>query len=300
MEFIQIAAEQKVRAALRQLPDGEFSFQDQMDNGATIRILLSKLADELTIDFSGTDGVLPDNLNANRAIVSAAIMYVLRLLIDEDIPLNEGVLKPVSLVLPVSFLNPQPAENPLDSPAIVGGNVETSQRIVDCLLGALGLAAASQGTMNNWLMGNETFGYYETVGGGSGATPQGAGTDAVHCHMTNTRLTDPEVLEARYPVILREFAIRRSSGGAGQHPGGNGMIREIEFRQPMTVSLLTSRRVTRPFGLAGGSPGASGRNQRISRFGVEELPSRCEVAMRTGDCLRLETPGGGGWGNPLG
>jgi 5-oxoprolinase (ATP-hydrolysing) len=298
MLFIQAAAEQKTRCALQRLPDGEYPFRDQLDNGATIRVLLSKRGEELTIDFTGTDGVLPDNLNANRAIVSAAIMYVLRLLIDEDIPLNEGVLKPVSLILPVSFLNPQTAENPLDNPAIVGGNVETSQRIVDCLLGALGLAAASQGTMNNWLMGNEKFGYYETVGGGSGATPKGAGADAVHCHMTNTRLTDPEVLETRYPVILRQFAIRHGSGGRGCHHGGNGMIREIEFREAMTVSLLTSRRVSRPFGLAGGGSGQPGVNQLIRANQRENLPSRSEVAIQIGDRLRLETPGGGGWGFP--
>lgn len=298
MRHIQDAAEDKVRAALRKLSDGEFPFVDQLDNGAIIRVLLTKQDDQLTIDFSGTDPVLPDNLNANRAIVSAAVMYVLRLLIDEDIPLNEGVLKPVSLILPESFLNPRPAENPVDSPAIVGGNVETSQRVVDCLLGALGLAAASQGTMNNWLMGNQSFGYYETVGGGSGATPQGAGADAVHCHMTNTRLTDPEILETRYPVILREFAIRRGSGGNGRHRGGDGMIREIEFQQPMTVSLLTSRRVNQPFGLAGGDSGKRGVNQLIRKDRPIDLPSRCEIAIQPGDRLRLETPGGGGWGIP--
>jgi 5-oxoprolinase (ATP-hydrolysing) len=300
MRFIQAAAEQKVRAALKRLPDGEFPFRDQLDNGAKIQVSLRKRDDKLTVDFTGTDQTLPDNLNANRAIVSAAIMYVLRLLIDEDIPLNEGVLKPVTLILPESFLNPKPADNPFDSPAIVGGNVETSQRIVDCLLGALNLAAASQGTMNNWLMGNERFGYYETVGGGSGATAAGRGADAVHCHMTNTRLTDPEILETRYPVVLREFAIRRGSGGGGIHRGGDGIIREIEFREPMTVSLLTSRRNSRPFGLAGGQAGESGSNQKFTA-GIDEieiLPSRCEVQMRPRDRLRLETPGGGGWGRP--
>jgi 5-oxoprolinase (ATP-hydrolysing) len=297
MQHIQAAAEQKARTALRRLPDGEFWFEDSLDNGATIRVMLDKRGDSLAIDFSGTDEVVSDNLNANRAIVSAAVMYVTRMLIDEDIPLNEGVLKPLTIRLPVCFLNPQPADDPLLSPAIVGGNVETSQRVVDVILGALGIAAASQGTMNNWLMGSPTFGYYETVGGGTGATEIGPGADAVHSHMTNTRLTDPEVLESRYPVVLREFSIRRGSGGSGQHRGGHGMIREVEFSQPVTVSLLTSRRTTRPYGMAGGEPGAAGLNQLIRVDGTEEnLPSRCEIEVEVGDRLRLETPGGGGWG----
>jgi 5-oxoprolinase (ATP-hydrolysing) len=297
MEHIQHAAELKVRAALRGIPDGVYPFSDSLDNGATIRVSLTKEEDELTIDFTGTDPVLPDNLNANRAIVSASVMYVVRLLIDEEIPLNEGVLEPIKLIVPECFLNPQPAADPFESPAIVGGNVETSQRIVDCLLGALGLAAASQGTMNNWLMGNDSFGYYETLGGGSGATAEGAGADAVHCHMSNTRLTDPEILESRYPVVLHKFSIRRGSGGAGLHRGGDGMIREIEFLQPMTVSLLTSRRSSQPFGLAGGQPGQRGRNHLIGvSQAAHDLPSRGELQVQPGDRLRLETPGGGGWG----
>jgi 5-oxoprolinase (ATP-hydrolysing) len=160
----------------------------------------------------------------------------------------------------------------------------------------LGLAAASQGTMNNWLMGNPSFGYYETLGGGAGATSDGPGADAIHCHMSNTRLTDPEVLETRYPVVLHEFAIRTGSGGAGIHHGGDGMIREIEFLQPMTVSLLTSRRNRQPFGLAGGEAGKAGVNQLIDSTGPVPLPSRCEIEAKKGDRLRIETPGGGGWG----
>lgn len=296
MIHIQNAAQQKVCDGLSRIIDGEYSFDDFLDNGAAIRVKLTKSGGRLRIEFSGTDPVLSDNLNANRAIVSSAVMYVLRLLIDEEIPLNEGVLKPVELIVPECFLNPKPAMDPFDSPAIVGGNVETSQRIVDCLLGALGLAAASQGTMNNWLMGNESFGYYETLGGGSGATADGPGADAVHCHMTNTRLTDPEILETRYPVVLHEFSIRRGSGGSGVHRGGDGMIRDLEFRQPMTVSLLTSRRNSNPFGLAGGSSGACGINQLINAKGRTPLPSRCQMEVERGDRLRLETPGGGGWG----
>ena len=297
MAHIQDAAEEKTRAALGKMPDGKFDFSDALDNGATIRLSIDKRGSEIKFDFAGTDPVLSGNLNANRAIVSAAIMYVMRCLIAEEIPLNEGVIKPVALYLPECFLNPQPAENPFDSPAIVGGNVETSQRVVDVILGALRLAAASQGTMNNWLIGDESFGYYETVGGGSGATPSADGASAVHTHMTNTRLTDPEVLETRYPVVLREFAIRPGSGGAGRHRGGDGMVRDVEFRQPLTLSLLTNRRRMRPFGIDGGEPGESGQNLLIREDGERrELPSQCEVRVNRGDRLRLSTPGGGGFG----
>lgn len=298
MDHIQVAAEQKARQALLRLTDGEYLFSDQLDNGGAIQVQLDKQGGELTVDFSGTDPVLPDNLNANRAIVASAVMYVMRLLISENIPLNEGVMNAVTIKLPECFLNPIPASEPGECPAVVGGNVETSQRIVDVLLGALQAAAASQGTMNNWLMGNSSFGYYETIGGGSGATAAGRGADAVHCHMTNTRLTDPEVLETRYPVVLREFSIRRGSGGAGHHRGGDGMIREIEFRTQLTVSLLTSRRVNSPYGMQGGMPGARGLNQLMSDGECPRtLNSRCEIQVKPGDRLRIETPGGGGWGS---
>lgn len=298
MLHIQNAAEAKSRAALLALPDGTFAFEDSMDNHSTIRVQIKKQGDQIEIDFAGTDPVMSGNLNANSAIVSAAVMYVMRLLIDEDIPLNEGVMKPVTIRLPECFLNPTPAADPANSPAIVGGNVETSQRVVDVLLGALNLAAASCGTMNNWLMGNESFGYYETVGGGSGATAFAAGADAVHTHMTNTRLTDPEILETRYPVILRKFAIREGSGGSGRLSGGDGMQRVIEFCTHLTVSLLTSRRNTRPFGMAGGDSGESGKNLLFRAAGgpATELPSQCEVSVTSGDRLELLTPGGGAWG----
>ena len=298
MSHIQDAAESKSRAALRGLPDGTFTFEDAMDNQSTIRVRILKQADQLEIDFAGTDPVMSGNLNANFAIVSAAVMYVMRLLIDEDIPLNEGVMKPVTIKLPECFLNPTPAVDPADSPAIVGGNVETSQRVVDVLLGALKLAAASCGTMNNWLMGNNHFGYYETVGGGSGATASAEGADAVHTHMTNTRLTDPEILETRYPVILRKFSIRDQSGGKGTYSGGDGMMREVEFCTELTVSLLTSRRTTQPFGMEGGEAGKSGRNliYRVNAVEPEELPSQCQVEVAVGDRLVLLTPGGGAWG----
>ena len=305
MKFIQAAAATKARTALSELPDGVFKFSDSLDNGATIRIAIEKRHDQIEFDFTGTDPVLNDNLNANPAIVASAIMYVMRLLMHDDIPLNEGVMEPVNIVLPACFLNPPTQADPANNPAIVGGNVETSQRIVDVLLGALGVAAASQGTMNNWLIGDRYFGFYETIGGGSGATATGPGADAVHVHMTNTRLTDPEVFESRYPVVLREFSIRTGSGGSGTHRGGDGMIREIEFTRPVTVSLLTNRRNCSPWGVGGGSSGAAGVNRLIrsttanadSSNGEEtiELESRCQIQAIPGDRLRLETPGGGGW-----
>jgi 5-oxoprolinase (ATP-hydrolysing) len=225
-------------------------------------------------------------------------MYCLRLLIDEDIPLNQGVLAPVELLLPECLLNPREGATPESSPAMVGGNVETSQRVVDVLLGALGVAAASQGTMNNLLFGDVSFGYYETICGGSGATPTGSGADAVHTHMTNTRLTDPEVIEQRYPVRLHEFLIRRGSGGAGRHRGGDGIVRRIEFLRDLEVSLITQRRGRyAPYGLGGGSPGSTGSNRVVRTGGaVESLASLVQFQAREGDQLIVETPGGGGWG----
>ena len=251
------------------------------------------------LDFTGTSPVLPNNLNANQAIVTAAVLYVLRLLIDEPIPLNQGVLEPITLILPECFLNPTAGLTAADSPAVVGGNVETSQRIVDVLLSALELAAASQGTMNNLLFGDETFGYYETICGGAGATARSPGADAVHTHMTNTRITDPEILERRYPVQLNQFSIREQSGGQGIHSGGNGIIRKMTFLQPVTVSLLTQRRdQNAPPGLNGGEAGKAGVNRVIFADGREQkLSNRQQLTINSGDQLTIETPGGGGWGS---
>jgi len=298
MQFIRSAAETKARAAIARLPSHEMKFHDQLDNGATIAVSIQRVDDRLEIDFDGTDRVTGDNLNGNWAIVSSAVMYVIRCLVDEDIPLNEGLLSPVTIRLPECLLNPKVGDNhPHNSPAIVGGNVETSQRVVDVILGALGIAAASQGTMNNWLIGDESFGYYETVGGGSGATAELPGVDAIHTHMTNTRLTDPETLETKYPCILREFAIRIGSGGAGAKAGGCGIVREIEFTRPLTLSLLTGRRKSQPYGLSDGKPGASGINWLIDIDQTShELAWRCEIRISAGQRLRLETPGGGGIG----
>ncbi|MFO0898369.1 MAG: hydantoinase B/oxoprolinase family protein [Pirellulales bacterium] len=298
MGHIQAAAEAKLRAALKRLAPGLRRFTDHLDDGTPIRVSIDVQGDAATIDFTGTGPVLAGNLNANRAIVTAAVLYVLRCLIDEDIPLNQGVLAPVKLVLPECLLSPTPGASAAESPAIVGGNVETSQRVVDVLLGALGLAAASQGTMNNLLFGDTTFGYYETICGGSGATAAGPGADAVHTHMTNTRLTDPEVLERRYPIRLRRFEIRRGSGGAGAHRGGDGIVRELEFLRPLTVSILSQRRGPyAPYGLKGGSDGSLGRNTLVKADGSREvLPALAQLQVEPGDVLILETPGGGGWG----
>ncbi|HUE73988.1 MAG TPA: hydantoinase B/oxoprolinase family protein [Pirellulaceae bacterium] len=300
MRHVQDAAERKMRAALAKLPPGRREFVDHLDDGTPIAVAVTVEGDGATIDFTGTGPVLAGNLNANRAIVTAAVMYCLRLLVGEDIPLNQGLLKPVQIVLPECLLNPPLRERPEDCAAIACGNVETSQRVVDVLLGAFDLAAASQGTMNNLLFGDATFGYYETICGGSGATAQADGADAVHTHMTNTRLTDPEVLERRFPVRLLEFSIRRGSGGRGEHRGGDGALRRIEFLKELTVSILSQRRGPYPpYGLYGGEPGSLGQNSLRRADGrVEQLPALAQFTVRPGDVLTIETPGGGGWKKP--
>ncbi len=297
MRHLQDAAAKKMRLAWQHLADGRYEFEDALDDGWPIRVALSIRGDSAEIDFAGTGPVHPENLNANPAIVRAAVIYVLRCLIGKDTPLNEGLLRPIGLSIPAGILCPPDHGEPSRNAAVVGGNVETSQRIVDVLLGALGLAAASQGTMNNLLFGDATFGYYETLCGGAGATRDQAGADAVHTHMTNTRLTDPEVLEQRFPVRLRRFAQRRGSGGSGHHPGGDGVVREIEFLQDLEVSIVSQRRILRPFGLSGGGAGQAGVNTIHRADGHREiLDGRAHLAVRCGDVLRIETPGGGGWG----
>lgn len=302
LEFIQQASEAKTRAWIRTLGNRVRSFADTMDDGTEIRVSATPTtnhADEpvLQIDFAGTGLVSKGNLNANPAIVAAATMYVIRCALADSLPLNSGVLRCVEMKIPEGILNPKPSGNQEDWPAVAGGNVETSQRVVDCLLGALGLAAASQGTMNNFLFGDSTFGYYETIGGGTGATHTANGEDAVHSHMTNTRLTDVEVLEKRYPVRLVRFGIRPASGGRGQHSGGNGMIRQIQALKPLVVSLVTSRRTCAPFGLDGGAAGKAGENWLIQNDGTKiPLPSSAHLTIAAGDSILIETPGGGGVG----
>jgi 5-oxoprolinase (ATP-hydrolysing) len=299
MRNIQSAAAAKMRRALGRIVPGVYACTDHLDDGTPIAVRIEISGDAATIDFTGSGDVLASNLNANRAIVTAAVMYVFRCLIDEEIPLNEGVLEPLTLIVPPGVLSPPPHDDPARCAAIVGGNVETSQRVVDVLLGALGLAAASQGTMNNLTFGDSRFGYYETICGGSGATRDADGADAVHTHMTNTRLTDAEVLEHRYPVRLREFSIRRGSGGAGARHGGDGVVRQLEFLAPLTVSMLSQRRGdSAPFGLDGGHPGTPGRNtlRRADSTTEENLGGSFQAQVAPGDILSIATPGGGGCG----
>jgi len=276
------------------------SFADTLDDGTLIAVRLTPAHGRLAIDFTGTSPVHPRCFNATPAIVTAATLYVLRCLIGGTLPMNGGITSRIDFVIPPGLLNPPPADTPEQCAAVVAGNVETSMRVVDVLLGALGVAAASQGTMNNVLIGDATFGSYETIGGGSGATAFGPGASGVHCHMTNTRITEPEVYESRYPLRLWRFALRGGSGGAGRHAGGDGLIRELEFLRPLTLSLITNRRGDhRPWGLAGGEPGTAGRNTLLGPDGsATPLPAATTIDVAPGERLRLETPGGGGWGAP--
>lgn len=288
------------RAVMRDfLPElREGSAQEELDDGSVISVSLIKKPNQLAIDFTGSSPQHPANLNATAAIVRSAVLYVLRLVLNEDLPLNEGLLEDVEIVLPKgSMLNPTFDPDPSRCPAVVGGNVEISQRVVDTLLKALGAQACSQGTMNNFLFGSERFGYYETIGGGAGAGDGYDGASGLHTHMTNTAITDPEIIERRYPVRVREFSLRHGSGGIGKWKGGDGLVRQFEFLETLTVSLLTQHRTTRPYGMAGGSSGASGRQTLIKGdSSVSELASSATLEVQAGERLRLETPGGGGWG----
>jgi 5-oxoprolinase (ATP-hydrolysing) len=299
MEALRRHADRLVRHALNRLPDGAHGGRQQLDDGSELVAAFRIDGDRAVLDLEGTAGVHPGNLNATPAIVASATMYVLRLLVDAELPLNEGLLEPVELRIPKGLLDPGFGDDPTLCPAVVGGNVETSQRLVDTLLEALRLAACSQGTMNNLSFGDSRFGYYETVAGGSGAGDGFDGADGVHTHMTNTAATDPEVLEHRYPVRLHRFAIRRGSGGAGRWRGGDGLIRELEFLAPLELSILSQHRVAAPYGAAGAADGAPGRQTVVRRDGTRlTLEGIDGCLVETGDRLVLETPGGGGWGEP--
>jgi 5-oxoprolinase (ATP-hydrolysing) len=282
-----------MRQQIQRLPDS-ISASEKLDDGSVIAVSMRKSADKLVLDFTGTSGVHPRNLNATSAIVRSAILYVMRLMLQEDLPLNEGLMEPLVIILPTSLLNPTFTGDAARDPAVVGGNVEVSQRLVDTLIKALNLQACSQGTMNNFLFGGSGFGYYETIAGGSGAGEGYQGAHALHTHMTNTAITDPEIIEQRYPIRLRQFAIRHGSGGAGQWHGGDGVVREFEFLEPLTVSLLTQHRVEQPFGLNGGHSGQKGQ-QRLLRDGTETMLEGCtSFDVHAGDRVIIETPGGGG------
>lgn len=288
MVHLQEYAAHLTEALICSLPETTLSFTDAFDDGTLLSVTLQRRGSRLNIDFQAPPPV-PGNSNSPRSVTIAAVLYVLRCLLGTRLPLNAGCLRPVDIhIQEPSLLSP-----PRDS-AVCSGNVETSQRIVDVLLGAFGAAAASQGTMNNVTFGDDTFGYYETIAGGAGAGPSFRGADCVHTHMTNTRITDPEVLEGRFPVRLRQFTRRPHSGGTGRYPGGMGCVREYEFLAPLSVTLVGERRRTAPFGLAGGSAGAPGSHYLNGR----SLPGRCEFAVGVGDVLRIETPGGGGYGAP--
>ena len=293
MRHVQDNAEESVRRVITALKDG--SFELDLDNGARIAVAVSvdTKARTATIDFTGTSAQLPNNFNAPKAVTMAAVLYVFRLLVDDDIPLNAGCLKPLQVIVPVGcMLNPRPPA------AVVAGNVETSTCVTNALLGALGVMAASQCTMNNFTFGNERHQYYETISGGSGAGPGFAGTSVVQTHMTNSRLTDPEVLEFRFPVRLESYAVREGSGGAGRWKGGDGAVRRVRFLEAMTASILSNGRRHAAFGMAGGAPGALGVN-RIERVNgaVEPLGHIGSVPMQPGDVFVIETPGGGGYGS---
>ena len=265
---------------------------ERLDDGTEIHVTIAQEGGILSLDFTGTAESHPANLHATPAILQSAILYVLRLWTQSSVPLNEGMLDSVRITVPPCFLSPEFPDDPSECPAVVGGNVETSQRLVDTLIKALGIQACSQGTMNNFLFGDDTFGYYETIAGGSGAGEGYNGTSGIHTHMTNTAITDPEILEHRYPVRLHRFEIRKGSGGSGQWDGGDGVIREVEFLRPLHVSLLTQHRETEPFGLQGGQNGATGKQS----LNGEDLPGIHSQEVGTRDRLVIETPGGGGFG----
>jgi 5-oxoprolinase (ATP-hydrolysing) len=294
MGHVQDNAEEAVRRVIGALRDGAYTVE--LDNGARIQVAIRVDAGSRSaeIDFSGTSNQQPNNFNAPAAVCMAAVLYVFRTLVDADIPLNAGCLKPLRVIIPPgSMLNPSyPA-------SVVSGNVETSTCITNALYGALGAMASSQGTMNNFTFGNARYQYYETVAGGSGAGPGFDGTDVVQTNMTNSRLTDPEILEFRFPVRLESFAIRAGSGGAGRWRGGNGAVRQLRFLEPMMAAILSNNRIVAPFGMAGGVSGALGRNSvRRADGSVEPLAHIGKVQMRAGDVFVIETPGGGGYGPP--
>jgi 5-oxoprolinase (ATP-hydrolysing) len=286
-------AEESVRRVISRLGDGSFEYT--MDDGAKLHVSVrvDHARREAVVDFSGTSGQRDGNFNAPPAVTHAATLYVFRCLTGDDLPLNEGCLRPLKIVIPKgSFLSPDPGR------AVVAGNTEVSQATCNALLGALKAAASAQATMNNFLFGNERYQYYETICGGTGAGPGYDGAGPVHTHMTNTRITDPEILELRYPVRLEKFGVREGSGGKGRWVGGSGAIRKVRALEPMVATFVGSRRSVPPFGLEGGGAGAPGR-QWVERHDgtVQILSGTAQVELAGGDMVVIETPGGGGFGS---
>ena len=294
MQHVQDNAAESVRRVIDALHDSAFSYE--MDQGTVIKVKITvdRQKREATVDFTGTSPQQPTNFNAPEPVARAAVLYVFRVMVDDDIPMNAGCLRPINIIIPKrSLLSPEyPA-------AVVAGNVETSQAVTNCLFGALGALAAAQGTMNNLNFGNDTYQYYETICSGSPAGPGFPGTDAVHTHMTNTRLTDPEILEFRYPVVLEDFHIRAGSGGRGKWNAGDGMKRTIRFLETMDCTILSGHRRVRPFGLAGGEAGQVGANAvRRADGRVEQLAGCDATVLAAGEAIIIQTPTAGGYGRP--
>ena len=294
MHHVQDNADESVRRVIDRLHDCEFSYELDQGNVIKVKITVDKDKREATVDFTGTSSQQGTNFNAPEPVTRAAVLYVFRVMVDDDIPMNAGCLRPINIVIPPgSMLTPQyPA-------AVVAGNVEVSQAVTDCLFGALGAMAAAQGTMNNLNFGNATYQYYETICSGSPAGPGFPGTDAVHTHMTNTRLTDPEVLEFRYPVLLEDFHIRKGSGGRGKWSAGDGVRRTIRFLEKMDCTILSGHRRVRPFGLAGGESGQVGQNSVRRKDGrIEKLEGCDATVIDAGEAVIIQTPTAGGYGEP--
>jgi 5-oxoprolinase (ATP-hydrolysing) len=294
MKHVQDNAAESVRRVIDRLHDSSFEYP--MDLGTTIKVKISvdRQKREATVDFTGTSPQQPNNFNAPEPVARAAVLYVFRVMVDDDIPMNAGCLRPINIVIPKkTMLTPEyPA-------AVVAGNVEVSQAVTSCLFGALGAIACAQSTMNNVNFGNDTYQYYETICSGSPAGPGFPGTDAVHTHMTNTRLTDPEILEFRYPVVLEDFHIRKGSGGKGKWNAGDGIRRTIRFLEKMDCTLLTGHRIVPPFGLAGGENGQPGQNAVRRKDGsIEKLKGCDATTIDAGEALIIQTPTAGGYGKP--
>ncbi len=296
MKALRIYAKELLSEKLKVLPVSVFAALEKLDDGSRLSVTMAVKKGKLKIDFTGSADIHPRNLNATKAIVQSVVLYVLRLIVNKPIPMNEGMMDCVDIILPQGLLNPNFSDSK-QLPAVVGGNTEVSQRLTDTLFKAFGVVACSQGTMNNFLFGNEKFGYYETICGGTGAGPGFDGASAVHQHMTNTRITDPELLELRYPVRLERFEIRKGSGGKGKWNGGDGIVRELFFKETLEINLLSQHRVEKPYGSKGGNSGKTGEQNIIDKHGISKPMKGMDSAnVVEGDRLIIKTPGGGGWG----